>query len=78
MVNFFSKSKLILGLFLVLFVFCSVEGLRSGCGCSGTSGKKGLLLFTDLSHVLFVPCVLFVFHVCILVPLEIPCVTSKG
>ena len=59
-------------------MFCSVEGLRSGSGYSGTSGKKGLLLFTDLSHALFVPCVLFVFPVSILVPLGIPHVTSKG
>ena len=78
MVNFSSKSKLILGLFLVLFVFCSVDGLRSGSGCSGTSGKKGLLLFTDLSLALFVLCALFVFPVSILVPLGIPHVTSKG
>ena len=39
---------------------------------------NGLLLFIALSHVLFVPCVLFVFPVSILVPLGIPCVTSKG
>ena len=59
-------------------MFCSVEGLRSGSGSSGTSGKKGLLLFTDLSHVQFVPCVLFVFPVSILVPPGVPHVTSKG
>ena len=60
-------------------MLCNVEGLGSGSWCSGTSGKKGsLLLFTDLSHALFVPCVLFVFLVSILVPHGIPRVTSKG
>ena len=76
MVNFPQKSELISG--LVLFVFCNVEGLGSGSRCSGTYGRKGLLLFIDLSHALLVPCALFVFLVSILVPLGNPHVTSKG
>ena len=58
MVNCLLNLNLILG--LTLFVFCNVKGFRSGSGYSGTSCKKGLLLFTDLSHMLFVPCALFV------------------
>ena len=68
-----------LGFWLILFAFClSNEGLWSGSGCSGTSGRNGLQLFIALSHMPFVPCELFVFPVTILDPPGIPHVTSEG
>ena len=59
--EFSSKSTLILGLFLLLFVFCNVEGLRSGSQCVEHLVRRDYYYYLLICHMccLYLVCCLF-------------------